>query len=147
MKYLKRVLIHKWYVFWACMRIGGISFWRALTHDWSKISPYEFMIYTKDYKSYGYSDEDFDIACMHHIHYNPHHWEHWVFQDKALPMPKVYIREMVADWIGTGQVYNGALSPQKWLNENYKSITLHEDSLSYLKEVLSEIDCYWPPDK
>ena len=40
---------------------------------------------------------------MHHIHNNPHHWQHWVLlrddgDIETLDMPMHYIIEMICDW-------------------------------------------------
>lgn len=49
----------------------------------------------------------FDAAWLHHIHANPHHWQHWILHEDSgkvivLVMPLAAINEMVADWIGAG---------------------------------------------
>lgn len=48
-------------------------------------------------------DYDFNIAWLHHIHNNPHHWNHWIIQNdtdgvEVIRMPEKYAKEMVADW-------------------------------------------------
>ena len=64
-------------------------------HDLSKYGKEEY----KAYDLYFYGDKtekvkkDFDYAWLHHIHENPHHWQHWVlFNDDegtyALEIPK-----------------------------------------------------------
>lgn len=82
-------------------------------HDASKYSEKEY----KAYDEYFYGERttkvknDFNLAWLHHIHCNPHHWQHWVLiQDKgnadsyysgkfvALDMPDDYILEMICDW-------------------------------------------------
>lgn len=50
----------------------------------------------------------FDAAWLHHIHANPHHWQHWVLLEdsgvtKVLVPPGDVVCEMVADWLGAGQ--------------------------------------------
>lgn len=50
---------------------------------------------------------DFNAAWLHHIHANPHHWQHWILrQDNGteitLVQPVAVLNEMVADWIGAG---------------------------------------------
>lgn len=74
-------------------------------HDESKSSAEEYGPYV-DY-FYGArdseTDERFNRAWLHHIHQNPHHWQHWVLSqddgsEECLDMPYWYIVEMVADW-------------------------------------------------
>ena len=77
-------------------------------HDISKYGTDEYGPY--DAYFYGEADIDaFNRAWLHHIHWNPHHWQHWLLMnddgkyrdpDKVIPleMPKVYALEMVADW-------------------------------------------------
>ena len=66
-------------------------------HDLSKYSQEEYYAY--DNYFYGAETEkvkkDFDYAWLHHIHQNPHHWQHWVLVNDdggtyALEMPKEF---------------------------------------------------------
>ena len=88
----------------------------AEEHDQSKWSKEEY----DAYDAYFYGDKntndpgkktpygvkaDFNKAWLHHIHNNPHHWQHWVLINDdaqlgtiALEMPDEYIYEMIADW-------------------------------------------------
>lgn len=82
------------------------------THDQSK-----FGIEYVPYDRYFYGDstdpvvqKNFDVAWLHHIHKNPHHWQYWVlinddgefnagqYKIKAIDIPDNYILEMIADW-------------------------------------------------
>ena len=76
-------------------------------HDESKYSVEEY----KAYDNYFYGNQsyqavqDFNKAWLHHIHNNPHHWQHWVLINDdpnegeiILDMPDVYIIEMICDW-------------------------------------------------
>ena len=74
-------------------------------HDLSKYSQEEYYAY--DSYFYGAETEkvkkDFDYAWLHHIHQNPHHWQHWVLVNDdegiyALEMPKEFVYEMICDW-------------------------------------------------
>lgn len=82
-------------------------------HDQSKFGFAEYSAYDEYF--YGERTQEvkdnFNRAWLHHIHMNPHHWQHWVLiQDKgnaeqyysgkivALDMPDVHIIEMVCDW-------------------------------------------------
>ena len=83
-----------------------------MDHDISKHSPEEYYAY--DNYFYGEQTpeviEAFNKAWLHHIHNNPHHWQHWILLDddgefkisgnkiRALEMPDDYIFEMICDW-------------------------------------------------
>ena len=83
-------------------------------HDMSKLTEDEYDDYDNYFYRGGYSTkvgkEAFDRAWLHHIHVNPHHWQHWVLisdegnfdinigKVKALDMPNNYIFEMICDW-------------------------------------------------
>lgn len=96
-QYLKYVLRHKWYVFWACLEMG-VPIWIALLHDWDKFLPDEWFAYvhtfyapdgTKQYKE----SVDFARAWMLHQHRNKHHWQWWLWvgipsHNTAIPLPK-----------------------------------------------------------
>jgi len=45
LKYLKYVLVHKYYVFIECFKVG--LFWRGIMHDMSKFFPDEFLPYAR----------------------------------------------------------------------------------------------------
>ena len=131
-RYLRYVLRHKWYVLQECWRFG--IRWRGLVHDLSKFSPAEWgpyadYFYGGDWPPYSETPGEwkrqlgdkwtkewvqrrFDRAWLHHIHRNPHHWQHWVLREdsgatKVLDMPYACILEMIADWFGAGRAING----------------------------------------
>lgn len=82
--------------------------WLIAHHDYSKESQEEYTAYD-DY-FYGRNRSfavvrDFNFAWLHHIHNNPHHWQHWVLINDdpengtvGLDMPAKYIIEMICDW-------------------------------------------------
>ena len=78
-------------------------------HDESKYEPEEY----EAYDDYFYGDSqtpivvlNFNKAWLHHIHNNPHHWQHWILVNDdplegeiVLDMPDEYIIEMLCDWL------------------------------------------------
>src|SRR6266850_1400416 len=133
-KYLAR---HKWFVFVAGLRTG-VPLWRLIIHDWSKFLPCEWFPYVESF--YGPKPTNdtwkeavrrkFDVAWLHHQHFNPHHWQHWVLreddgQTKYLEMPDNFAREMVADWCGAGRAITGKWEVWKWYAKNRERILLH----------------------
>lgn len=158
LRYLRYVLLHKWYVFRAGLAIGGMSprwVWRLLVHDLSKFSRAEWGPYVAKFYAgapeimcprcqqtpsmwkivappicgdcgYRMTDDElsletqrvahanadrhnaFNVAWLHHLHANPHHWQHWILQQDSgstlilVPTSVHVVQEMVADWIGAG---------------------------------------------
>lgn len=118
-------------------------------HDDSKFSITEYGPY--DAYFYGEKDEDaFNRAWLHHIHENPHHWQHWLlmnddgkYRDPAkvvpLEMPKVYALEMVADWWSFSWRSGNLTEVFDWYEEHKDNIILHPNTRSYVEYVLAEI--------
>lgn len=116
-RYLKYVLLHKLYVWRAGVAIGGYSLpwlWRLLVHDLSKFSRAEWGPYVTQF----YGDKatamkpdnvrSFNRAWLHHLHANPHHWQHWILHEDSgaqivlVPEACGVVNEMVADWLAAG---------------------------------------------
>ena len=132
--YIKYVLRHKWFVFVEACKLGIP--WRGLVHDLSKFRLRELVPYTNYF--YGDGHDDFKRAWLEHIHSNPHHWQYWVLnmddeQTILLPVPKKYLKEMLADWIGVGRALKtkGVLD---WYAKNRCVVKLHEDARKWIEE-------------
>lgn len=118
-------------------------------HDASKYASEEYDAY--DAYFYGEKDEDaFNLAWLHHIHANPHHWQHWLLvnddgkhrnHDKviALEMPKVYALEMVADWWSFSWRSGNLHEVFGWYEEHRDVIILHPKTREFVEAVLGEI--------
>lgn len=102
---------------------------------------------------------------LRHIQRNPHHWQYWVLVNgasvvatrkvashgriietspiEALPMPRKYVREMLADWMGAGRAYQGeypaSVAEWKWWQDNKDQIILHPESRAHLTRAI----CDW----
>lgn len=166
LQYLKYVIRHKWFVFQACLK-WGVPLWRAIIHDWSKLSPAEWTPYVQKFFwsdeqrveeifrevgsvgniyeaiPYGRLVEDrFTAAWNHHYHANPHHWDYWITykdgQHFPLPMPETYVREMIADWTGAGQAKDGNGNPVDWYEKNGAKFLMHDDTRRLLERLLNE---------
>ena len=111
------------------------------THDLSKFSAVEALGYSGwSFKTKSGDKQSFEVAWNHHKNHNEHHPEYWLSVGRGgevepLRMPKIYVAEMVADWIGAGKTYGNTL--EKWLPENLHKFKLHQDSLVFLHEVLN----------
>ena len=116
-QHFKTITKHRMMVCGGCFRMGLI--WQGLTHDLSKYSPTEFRQGARYYQGVrspnaaerevkGYSE-----AWMHHKGRNRHHYEYWTDMSprsktyEAVPMPRKYLAEMVADRIAACKVYEG----------------------------------------
>lgn len=121
----------------------------ALAHDESKYQACEYMPY--DNYFYGEKDEEaFNRAWLHHIHNNPHHWQHWVLVNDdgaigdagkvvALEMPTLYALEMVADWWSFSWRTGNLEEVFDWYEEHRDSIILHPKTREFVEAVLDEI--------
>ena len=143
-EYMKYISKHKWFVFLAGLR-HSVPVWRLLIHDWSKLLPAEWFPYAKSF--YGPQPRTqetkiaFDHAWLHHQHFNPHHWQHWVLREddgktKILEMPEHFCREMVADWCGAGRAITGKWEAWLWYEKNAERILLHPFTKNLVTELL-----------
>jgi hypothetical protein len=155
--YLKNLLIHKYWVFVAG-RMLGVSLRQLVIHDWSKFTPAEWRPYVRNFynpdgtKRRGVETQEFQLAWLHHLHWNPHHHQHWVLQNDSgeineLPMPEKYVSEMVADWAGAGRAYggswyaeNGELELRSWLAKSRQKMRLHPDTASRMLHLVSVLE-------
>ena len=131
-KYLRYLILHKWYVAQECWRRN--LWFRAIVHDWSKFLPSEFIPYARYFYGPKYQflisingdrrnhalntgeyqefiNDAFDRAWLTHQHRQPHHWQYWVLREdsgdtKVLQMLYPVCMEMVSDWIGAGRAIN-----------------------------------------
>jgi hypothetical protein len=117
--YLKAVLRHKWFVFWACLRMG-VPLWSAILHDWDKFLPDEWLPYARTfYKPNGekqyVESVDFARAWMKHQHRNKHHWQWWV--RVSAPNLYTYIRDadiLIWDRGNAQEVVERNSGPHEW---------------------------------
>lgn len=155
-KLLKSLLIHKWHVLKMGLIIGNIPLWRLLIHDWSKFMLIEFIGYAR-YKFGNGTKKEWSAGWLHHLHHNPHHPEHYLLswhgnpdfyfgigKDIAryvsvLPMPEVFVREMLADMHATGYEINGFYNISQWLNSNGSKIIFHPDTIIILDKIMVEM--------
>jgi len=127
----------------------GVSPHLLMIHDLSKWSEEEFVPYALHFFGGG-APNLFAPAWLHHIHYNPHHWQHWVFPDNfelkgantfqgTVMMPEEYALEMIADWIGASRVYSNTDDMSKWLRKSVPKIKLHPATREYVTKILKDI--------
>lgn len=130
-QYTVFVLRHKGLVLWFGLKVGGVPLWQLLIHDLSKFGSAEFHPYRLR-ASAGKDTAAYAAAWQHHWSVNPHHWEYWVKDGAATPMPEVYVREMLADWMAANRMYrDGPL--QEWLSKKFPRMNLHADTVALLR--------------
>lgn len=111
-------------------------------HDLSKFSIQESIPYANHDFSSGKTSIEFDCAWIHHKNHNEHHPEYWLNPSKdgtlnPLPMPMIYIVEMIADWIGAGRTYGNEL--ETWLPDNLHKFLWHEETATNVKFILEKL--------
>lgn len=108
-------------------------------HDMSKFSVNEAFGYAMYNRQTGWGKEDFEVSWHHHKMNNPHHPEYWLNPNRSgdlepIQMPKLYILEMIADWIGAGKTYGSSL--QEWLPKNIHKFKFHPITQNHVSEML-----------
>jgi len=153
MKYFWSTLKHKWFVFLASFRVG-FPWWRAIIHDWTKFTLAELPHYNRQFFGDRGDPKSFAVAWLHHYHRNKHHWEHWIIEsihsstkptrdgcivNNCLAMPDLYIREMIADWLGASMAYTGSWDMTDWLAKNMPRMALHPDTRARVNDTLDAL--------
>ena len=117
--------------------------YNVIRHDFSKYDSEEYDAY--DAYFYGEKDEDaFNLAWLHHIHNNPHHWQHWVLINDdegviALEMPKWCALEMIADWWSFSWRSGNLYEVFNWYEQHKDIMVLHNETREFVEGVLGEI--------
>lgn len=94
------------------------------------------------FDSYGLRRCIYEKALLNHYHSNPHHPEYWVMikNNSLLPMPmeKIYICEMILDWIANS-VDEKDNAKEYWrLNRSRKF--LHHDTVDIIDKLIDLIN-------
>lgn len=148
--YLKYLLKHKYYVYIAGRKIG-MSHWQLFIHDWSKFLPSEWIPYANNFyddsgnRKQWVANPEFDRAWLHHIHFNKHHWQHWILQEDSgdvilVEMPNEYVAEMVADWAGAGKAITGKWDLKEWYGKNKNKIKLNDITRTKVEYLIDYCD-------
>lgn len=113
-------------------------------HDMSKFSSSEAFGYAFYDRKTNAGRIGFERAWHHHKMHNEHHIEYWMNPDKTgisnpIEMPKIYILEMVADWLGASESYGTKM--EVWIEENFNKFNFGENKIvveSILNDLLGE---------
>ena len=117
-------------------------------HDASKSDPEEYDAYDNYFygnKSYE-NTQKFNLAWLHHIHINPHHWQHWVLINDdpkegtiCLDMPYNYIIEMICDWWSFSFKTGNLSEIFNWYDTHKAHILLSDDTRETVEDILGKI--------
>lgn len=120
-------------------------------HDASKYDPEEYSAYDEyfygSHKGSLMATQDyFNKAWLHHIHNNPHHWQHWVLinddpklGDTCIEMPYQYVMEMICDWWSFSWKENNLYEIFRWYEDHKDHIKLHKDTRKLVESILKEM--------
>lgn len=120
-------------------------------HDESKYSPEEYAAYDTYFyggnRSYAVVN-DFNKAWLHHIHNNPHHWQHWVLLEDdpkngepfvCIEMPKEYIVEMICDWWSFSWKAKDLREVFTWYADHKEKMKLYKRTREIVENMLTKI--------
>lgn len=121
----------------------------GMAHDASKIEAEEYAAYDAYFyggnKSFGVVRE-FNLAWLHHIHNNPHHWQHWILINDdpkegtiVLDMPKEYVIEMICDWWAFSWTSGNLMEIFNWYSEHQEYIKLSPKTRNMVDSILYSI--------
>ena len=122
-------------------------------------------------KIYDNREFDFNDAWLFHQRRNKHHWQYWLLindsgvtltmadrdtleaentyryfkNEIALPIPNVYVREMVADWFGAGRAITGKWEGKEWYENNKYNMIINDKS--YVNHLVNRVHFKLNPNK
>ena len=118
-------------------------------HDNSKYSSIEYDAYDEYFYGNNRSSKvvnDFNRAWLHHIHDNPHHWQHWVLVNDdpkkgsiALEMDRKYVIEMICDWWSFSWKTGNLYEIFDWYEKHKDYMILHKNTRKLVEDILNKI--------
>lgn len=120
-----------------------------IDHDRSKYEAEEYDAYDRYF--YGGSRSyavvrNFNLAWLHHIHTNPHHWQHWVLINddsdigiQALDIPNSFIIEMICDWWSFSWTKENLFEIFEWYDSHKNYMMLSEKTRRFVESYLEKI--------
>ena len=117
-------------------------------HDASKTEPEEYAAYDAYFygnRSYAVV-QDFRKAWLHHVHHNPHHWQHWILindepneAEIVIEMPYNYVIEMICDWWAFSWSKGNLKEIRTWYNEHKDYMKLHPNTRKTVEKIIEQI--------
>ena len=140
--------------------VDNVRGWDISEHDKSKYGEEEYAAY--DAYFYGNKTakvmKEFDVAWLHHIHNNPHHWQYWILVEddpkptanaigtpvmvndyKCLEIPKHYILEMISDWWSFSWKTGNLFEIFDWYENHRGTIHMNQKSRETVERILGKI--------
>lgn len=117
------------------------------SHDLSKYEKDEYDAYDTYFYGGNRSNkvvENFNYAWLHHIHNNPHHWQHWLLHEDdsskvtVMDMPYIYIIEMICDWWSFSWNNRNLFEIFDWYDK-HTNIMLSKDTKKHVDNILLKI--------
>lgn len=118
-------------------------------HDATKTTMEEYEAYDEYFYGKNRSFQvinDFNKAWLHHIHYNPHHWQHWVLLEDdpdggnvCIEMPYEYVIDMICDWWSFSWSTGNLYEIFNWYEDHKKTMQLHKNTRKLVEDILSQI--------
>lgn len=118
-------------------------------HDESKYTVEEYDAYDKYFYGSNKTEEvkkNFNLAWLHHIHNNPHHWQYWVLINDEpgegmviLDMPHNYIIEMVCDWWAFSWAKGNLYEIFNWYDQHKKYMKLSDNTRKTVEDILNKL--------
>ena len=98
--------------------------------------------------------KNFNLAWLHHIHNNPHHWQHWVLINDdpgegmiMLDMPHNYIIEMICDWWAFSWAKGNLYEIFNWYDAHKDYMKLSDKTRETVEDILEKIKTKLDEDK
>lgn len=125
-------------------------------HDASKYSdeeygPYDRYFYPIEGVVNQKDIDEFNLAWLHHVHNNPHHWQHWAIPNEddsdytVLEMPSRYVVEMICDWFSFSLARNDTDEIFRYYEAHREKILLHPNTRRLVENILRSmknvLDC------
>ena len=128
--------------------LGEVLLNKIDQHDKSKYSEEEYFAYCEYF--YGSNKdtketlENFNAAWLHHQHYNPHHWQHWLLRQddgetRALEMPYNHLLEMICDWWAFSWKQGNLYEIFDWYEINKHKQVLHDSTKKTVEMILNKL--------
>lgn len=118
-------------------------------HDTSKYGVNEYDAYDKYFYGPSKTEEvkkNFKLAWLHHIHNNPHHWQHWILINDdtgegmvILDMPHNYIVEMICDWWAFSWAKGNLYEIFKWYDAHKAYMKLSDNTRKTVEDILDKL--------
>ena len=125
-------------------------------HDSSKYLPAEYNAYDQYFYGGEKTEEvkkNFNLAWLHHIHNNPHHWQHWVLINDEpgegmviLDMPYNYIVEMICDWWAFSWAKGNLHEIFSWYDKHKEYMKLSDNTRKSVEDILDKIKTKFKSD-